>query len=48
MGHLIRKGLRLGFGNWAGIPLLKALAPVRDFTEGDVGRFGVGFGHGGS
>ena len=39
----IRKGLRLGFGIWAGIPLLWAMAPVRALVGGDDGRFGVGF-----
>ena len=46
MGHFVRKGLRLGFGIWAGIPLFWAVDPVRDLEEGDVGEFGVGFGYG--
>ena len=47
LGRIIRKGLILGFGIWAGNPLFLAMAPVRDLAEGDVGRFGVGFGYGG-
>ena len=46
MYNNIRNGLRLGFGNWAGIPLFLAIATVRALAEGDVGSFGVRFGNG--
>ena len=46
LGRSLRKGLRLGFGIWAGINLFWAMAPVRALAEGGGGRFGVGFEHG--
>ena len=46
MGRLSWRGLGIGFGIWAGIPLFWAVAPVRALTEGDVGWFGVGLGYG--
>ena len=46
MGCLIYRGLGIGFGNWAGVPLFWAMDPMRALIEGDVGWFEVGFGHG--
>ena len=40
--------MRLDFVIWSGVPLFWAVAPMRALTEGDVGRFRVGFGHVGS
>ena len=48
LGHIIMEGLRLGFGIWAGIPPFLAVVSMKAFQEGDVRRFGVGFGRGGS
>ena len=42
LSQLERAGI--GFGIWAGIYLLRAMATVRALAEGDVGWFGVGFG----
>ena len=39
----IRRGLRLGFVIWAGIPLFYSMAPVRDLSEGYGGTFGFVF-----
>ena len=46
LGRIIRKGLRLVFGIWAGIPLFWDVSPVRSLVMGDVGWFWVRFYHG--
>ena len=45
-GRLLRNGLILGLGIWAGITLFCAVALMRDLAWVDEGCFGVGFGHG--
>ena len=37
LGNIIWKGLGFGFENCAGIPLFRAVAPVRALTMGDFG-----------